>query len=631
MKKSFFFFSLLLLFLPLFLTSCEWDGSNDDNYTEVNKPVETINWGIDLAGINPEEVIQIANGSRLTYTIYSGGHDLLEQKYYLDGVELTNWSSNSSGGYYVHFDGYTEDGTIHKLKLVMALRTNTGSLADMARAEFYTGEYDFKLKFFDRNQNVDLKIVQSLAESKYLKLEWNKPKNIDVEKYEVYTGGVWNPALVATITNPDETYFVDKNYHYGWEIYTVKAIAKNSINIPIITQDYTIAYNIFNEDRITTSLSANKLKINWTNANPYPLKYVVRISDNIYPVEIGKTNIEIPRPYFPFTALYTLNRIYLLPLDANVNEYDKYPYSDFYFSDKQTYQYPYWTQFFDSKSNSIIALRDRNFYKYEVQKDLKLTTSGTFPNNISYPEPFVSDSYSYAKSGIIAIRGNRLGNEAIYVFKDCNFTQILNTFAILPDRFCISDSHLFYTSNKKLYALNISTGQVDDEKAFASLYGNDTQLIISSSGKYLIHYSSTLNHSWYTIYEFKNNKLQEIKHGDVQVRVICFNPANESQVFLHDYDDRFKIMDVVSQQILKTVDKNRYLYSDPYTENVLCYEVKTGLLNVFDKTLSNILFTVKGSIQFPHVNHVMLVNNILYCNQTGTGHYYVNISESLRK
>jgi hypothetical protein len=396
-------------------------------------------------------------------------------------------------------------------------------------------------------------------------------------------------------------------------------------------QDYTAEYNIFNEDRITTTLTADKLIIDWTNANPYPLKYVVKISDNIYPVELGKTNIEIARPHFPFTSLYRLSRIYLLPADANVAEYEKYPYSDFYFSDQQTNQYPYLTQFFDSKSNSIIALRNRNFYKYEVQKDLKLTTSGIFPNNISYPEPFVSDSYSYAKNGTIAIRGNRFGDEAIYVFKDCNFTERLNTFTILPDRFCISDSQLFYTSNKNLYALNISTGQIDDQITFASLYGYDTQLIISSNGKYLIHYSSTLNHSWYTIYELKNNKLQEIKHEDVQVRVICFNPADESQVFFHDYDNRFKIMDIVSQQVLKTVDENRYLYSDPYTGNVLCYEFKTNLLNVFDKTLSNVLFTVKASMQFPHVNHVMLVNNILYCNQRGTGHYYVNISESLKK
>lgn len=631
MKKSFLFLSLLLLFSSFFLTSCEWDGSDDDNYTEVNKPSESINWGIDLAGVNPKEVIQIANGSSLTYTIYSGGHEVLEQKYYLDGVELTNWSSNSSGGYYIYLDGYPEDGEIHELKLVMVLRTNTGSLADMARAEFYTGEYDFKIKFFDKNQNVDLKIVQSLAEDKYLKLEWSKPENIEIEKYEVYIGGVWHPALVTTITNANETFFVDKDYHYGWKIYTVKAIAKNSINIPIITQDYTAKYNIFNEDRITTALTADKLIINWTNANSYPLKYVVKISDNIYPVEKGKTNIEITRPYFPFTSLYRLSRIYLLPVDANVDEYEKYPYSDFYFSDQQTYQYPYWAQFFDSKSNSIIALRDRNFYKYEVQTGLKLTMSGTFPNNISYPEPFVSDSYSYAKNGTIAIRGNRLGDEAIYVFKDCNFTQILNTFTILPDRFCISDSHLFYTSNKKLYALNINTGQIDDQKAFASLYGNDTQLIISSNGKYLIHYSSTLNHSWYTIYELEDNKLQEIKHEDVQVRVICFNPANESQIFFHDYDNQFKIMDIVSLQISKTVNENRYLYSDPYTGNVLCYEVKTDLLNVFDKTLSNVLFTVKASIQFPDVNHVMLINNILYCNQRGTGHYYINISESLKK
>lgn len=631
MKNLFFHFTLLLLFLPLVFTSCEWDGSEDDNYIEINKPEETINFSIDLAGINPAEVIQIANGSYLTYTIYSGGHELLDLKYYLDGAELTNLNFSPAGQYSIQLGDYPEDGSIHNLKLVIALKTNTGSLADMARAEFYTGEYNFKLKFFERNQNVDLKIGQSLSENKYLKLEWNKPKNIDIEKYEVYTGGVWSPTLVSTITNPDETYFIDKDYYYGWKIYTVKAIAKNSINIPVIKQDYTIAYDIFNEDHITTSLSGDNLKINLTNTNPYALKYVVVISGRVYPIEEGKTSIEIPRHYFPFTALYTVSRIYLLPIDGDVNEYEKYPYSDFFFSDKVTYEYPYWIQFFDLKSNSIIALRDRGFYKYDVQKDLKLTESSSFPKNISYREPFVSDWYSYSRGGIIAIRGNRLGDESIYVFKDCSFTQIVNTFSTLPDRFCISDSHLFYTSNKKLYAQNINTGLIDDEKSFASLYGSDNNLIISSSGKYLIHYSPTINNSWYTIYEFNDNKLQIIKHGDEQVRIMCFNPANDSQVFFHDYDNRFKVLDIVSQQISKTVDENKYLYSDPYTGNILCYDVKAELLNVFDKTLSNILYSVKASIQYPSVNDVMLVNNIIYCNQRGTGNYYVNISESLKK
>lgn len=624
MKKIFLFFSSVFL-----LTSCEWNGSDDDNYVEIEKPPATINLSVDLAGINPEEVIQIANESYLTYTLYSGGHDLIEQKFYLDGVEKP-YSTSGMSGYSVYLEGYPVDGTVHELKVVMALKTNSGSLAEISQAEYYTGEYNFKLKFFNKNQSPDLNVRQSLSENKYLELQWDKPKTMTVEKYEVYARTEMNSVLIATINNPNETRFVDKAYHYGWKEYTVKAVPANSIGIPDMSQDHTAEYTIFNQDRIATQLTPEMLKINWTAANPYPVKYVVAISGNSYPVEAGKTSLEIPRPYFPYMSTYTTSRIYLLPPDANVSKYEKYPYSDFYFSDKQTYQYPYWTQFLDSKSNTVVALRDRNFYKYDVRNNLTLVKSGTLPNNISYPDPFVSDSYSYASNGMVAIRGSRLGTEAIYLFQNCDFTEVIKTFNVLPDRFCISDTHLFYIANKTLCALNIGTGQIDDQKAFDSLYDTASKLVISPDGKYLVNYSSVVDHSWYTIYEFKNDKLQEIKHGDVQVRLICFNPDNGSQLFFHDYDNRFLVMDVATQNVSKTVEKNRYLYSDPYTGNVLCYENETGSFNVLDKSLSNSLYKVKASIYFPSPNDFMLVNNILYSNQEGTGHYYMDISESIK-
>lgn len=624
MKKLFLFFSLVFL-----LTSCEWDGSGEDNYVDVEKPPATINPTVDLAGINPEEVIQIANESYLTYTLYSGGHDLIEQKFYLDGVEKP-YSTLGLNEYSLYLEGYPVDGVIHDLRIVMALKTNSGSLAEILQAEYYTGEYNFKLKFFNKNESPDLNVRQSLSENKYLELQWDRPEGMDIEKYEVYTGGIWNPVLLATIYNLDETRFVDKDYHYGWKVYTVKAVPSNSIGMSGISQDYTAEYTIFNQDYITAVLTSEVLKIAWTAANPYPTKYVVAISGNSYPIELGKTSIEIPRPYFPDESTYTTCRIYLLPTDANVSEYEKYPYADFYYSDKQTSQYPYWTQFFDPESGTIVALRNRNFYKYNPQNYyMELVKSGTLPDNISYPDPFVNDSYSYAGNGMVAIRGNRLGTEAIYLFQNSDFKEVIKTFDILPDRFCISDTHLFYIKGRTLYALNINTGQIDDQKVFDTLYDSASNLIISSDGKYLINYSSVIDHWWYTIYEFNNNKLQEIKHGDTQVRLICFNPVNESQIFFHDYDNRFFVMDVATQNVSKTIEKYRYLHSDPYSGNVLCYEYETNSLNVLDKNLSNLLYKVECSVYSPNPNDFLLMNNILYSNVQGS-HYYIDISESIK-
>ena len=614
-----------LLFISILFTACEWNGG-DDNYVEIERPTGEINLSIDLAGVNPEEVILIANGSYLSYSLYSGGHDIIEQKYYLDGVELTNWSWSSPNRYNIYLDGYPQDGKIHELKLLMALKTNTGSLADMVKAEFYVGEYNFKIKFIDRYYNPEFNIRQSLSEDKYLKLEWDKIKDIDIEKYEVYEGGVWNPTLVATINNPDETYYVDKSYHYGYKPYTIKIIVKNGIEINDIEQWYDVKYDIFNIDCTTTELTTEKLKISWNNPNPYPVKYLVENSGNIYPVEIGKNEIEIARPSFPFPSSYDYasSRIFLLPTDADINQYEKYDFSYFYYTDKRISEDIYAVPFLDIKSNTIIALQNEYFYKYDVLNNLELVKTGIFPNNISN----INEWYYCAKNKMVAMKNYDYNSykNYIYIFNDCDFSQVLHKFGMFYNRFCISDTHLIYTDYEKLYFLNMNTGQIDDQKdLFTQLYSG-TNLEVSPNAKYLIHYSAI----FYTIYELKNNKLHEIKHVDdmsVGISAIHFNPADESQMFLRDYYNRFYIMDIASQKILRTIENNVYLCTDPYTSNVLCYDIENSMFNVLDSTLSKIIFKLKGSTSYYGGDDFILANNILFSKWGDTRGCFVDISE----
>lgn len=630
---------LSLTVLTLSLNSCEWDGSDDENYVELKRPAESIPLSIDLAGVNPQEVILISNGTYLNYTLHSGSHPLVQQKYYLDGVELSEWGWNDKGSC-VLINGQRVDDKIHELKLVMALRTNTGSLAEVAGVESYIGEFTFKLKLYQRNENSQLNMRQTLDEGKYLKIEWDKPTEFEVERYEVYEGSWWvNDSPIAIINDPNKTYMVDKNYYYGYKIYRVKAIPRNSINVPDIASELNVDYKIFNQDNITAKISDSKITLEWKNPNPYPVKFVVHLSsgDIVKEVGAGINKIDIPRPHFPFTTQYTVNAIHILPLDADFKDYASYPYADFAVSDKKVSEYPYWMNIVDPNTRSIVSLKNDEFTMHDLFNGLAIKKTGNLPDNIRGEYYFWGDKYSCSKNGKVAIEGVEYGGGNIHVFKDYDFTKKLYTFeSILPSKFCISDTHLFYIKQyeKNLYAINMETKEVEDQKVFKEANSYEMQLEISSDGKYLILYSQAVTDSWYTIYEFKENKLQEVRHVRDKVRLALFNPQNASQLIVHDYDNHFNIIDVVSGNIVKTVENNRYLYTDPYTQNILCYtfykDSSNESFSIYDKTLTKLLYRVKASIYFPKKGEFILANNILYCGQMGQGNYYMDISEAIK-
>ena len=61
---------LLLILFFIGFYSCEYD-SNDFNYVHLEKPKDEIQLGIDLAGVNPMEVIYAHNNSFFSYSLYT--------------------------------------------------------------------------------------------------------------------------------------------------------------------------------------------------------------------------------------------------------------------------------------------------------------------------------------------------------------------------------------------------------------------------------------------------------------------------------------------------------------------------------------------------------------------------------
>lgn len=625
----------LLSLASLCFYGCEWNGSDDDNFVEIERPTTAIPLEVNLAGVNPNEVIWVLNGSQVYYSIHSGAHELIEQKYFLDGVELTEWNINADH-YYVTVTGQPDD-QIHELKIIMAFRTNTGSLAEIQGLEAYIGEFTFKIKIFENKENV-LNIRQTVADGKYLKLVWDKPTDFEVDRYEVYEGSWHSETPVAIIHNPNETYFVDKTYAYGYRSYEVKAIPRNSIGMPYVINRWTAEYKNFTKEYVKTTLTADKLIIEWDNPNPFPAKYVVSfyMIDLLEEVEAEKSRIEIPRPQFPYSSESWFNAVYILPLDVPMKDYSSYASVEIEAKDKKVSEYPYWMHILDTKHHNIVGFTQSEYAGYNVFDAMSLKTQGELPNNIRIGNYFWEDRFSCSPQGKVAIEGEEYGGGNIHVFKDYDFSQTIYSFkGLTPDKFRISDSHLFYLKNEeqRLYSMDMQTQKIVDQEAYKESTTYNLQLELSPKGDYLLLYHYAHEDSWYTLYKVDNGQLKEIRHVRDRVRFALFNPENNAQLFLHEYDEQFKIVEVATGNTIRTIAKNRYLYTDPYTKNVLCYSSidnsTEGLFSIYDETLTHLLYQVKAAVYFPEKGQFILANNMLYCGQNGIGTYYMDLSKAL--
>ena len=309
---------LLLIIFTLGLHSCEFD-SNDDNYVHVEKPKDEIQLGIDLAGVNPKDIIYVYNNSSFGYTLYTDNKDVLARQFFLDGNPI---ETNQQTGI-AFLNTNITDKEIHELKLVIGVKTGSESLAEYAGLEMYTGEFSFKIKFIPYSDKLNIRETKNSGGN--LKLEWDKPTDFEVTEYRIYKGDYPFGELLTSITNPDETSFVDLDYAYGYKSYTIVAKIKNSFNLTV-QDNIAVRYWTLSEDDFETyRISTTELQVKWTNTNPFPCKYVLTYGYNGEKMIIDgdRNEVVIPINNFPDFASFTL---YILPESADIERYKYYSY-----------------------------------------------------------------------------------------------------------------------------------------------------------------------------------------------------------------------------------------------------------------------------------------------------------------
>lgn len=591
-----------LLAIIVFISACEYESDNI-NYKNIDPPQE-IQIGIDLAGVLPDDTIYIYTNTQLYYSIDTQGKRLINQEFILDGA-LVSQSNNMINIYQVNLDN-----NVHKLKVKMDLKTNSGSLSEILGYERYIGEVTYNLKFV-KGVDMKLSIRQEKTTEGNLKLIWNKPnlKQTSVDRYEIsYLNNLTLTWEVVNISDVNETYFLDKGYTYGAKTYKISTYFKNDrINR---WEDYhTVQYDALTEEEVVmTEVSFDKVRLSWTKF-PYNCKLVLKwVNGETLYIPGSATSIEVSQPKF---TEYQSYGFYVLPVEVDYKNYEKYPQISF------TYRTPYfeYTPFsltYNAKENIFYGLGHyggaSNIYKYDGTS-MKLTqTFGV--SDIHTGNKVVCSS----KNGRLAYNDSK-GN--IHIVTNNNFSNQTTIQSSSNDVLSISDDdkliigYSSFTSPLSISIYNAATGSI-----LYSLPGveKSSTFGMSADGRYAYSFAYP---DELKVFELKANMPELVYIGSIPIEwaaKFIFNPINTSQLIVSSKNVEFYMLDIVNKTKSATI-KGSFQSIDPVTGNIL-YKDENYLtesdykVHIRDNKLSKILLTQPINSINPH-SDFLLINNIL--------------------
>jgi len=267
--------------LSLLFFSCEYE-TEKDYFVEKEKPSENIDLKLNIRNIGEDGIINIYTTTELVYSIDVASQQLLNIIFTLDDQRIT--SINNAIILYPISDQEKEQN----LKVKVELRSNTGSLADKLYLEKYVGEFSFKVRFI--KTDLKLNIVQEMTNDGYLKLVWDKPslEQTPVAKYNIsYFDIISGKEKSFDIDNPENSFFIDNDYLYGFREYKITTYFENN-KIKPWTDMYIAQYKELTIENIQLNLRQQRstsgyFELIWDkpNINRMPvIKYLIEYYDS---------------------------------------------------------------------------------------------------------------------------------------------------------------------------------------------------------------------------------------------------------------------------------------------------------------------------------------------------------------
>lgn len=617
---------LILCFSLLIFYGCEYD-SNDMNYHELTPPKENISATFNLAAIPEGEMIYIYSSTSLEYNINVSSGTIISKEF-----SLNNQPIDSSNGSILLSPYDVPENTIKTLKLKVKLTSGTGSLAEILGGEKDEFEFKYSVKYV--NPNVNLNIQQRVSNDKHLELYWDKPQveGAEIESYTLYNYDSFDEIIVSKITNPEQTSYIDKDYVYGSKTYRI--VTKYKSNKIAEKEDfYTVKYNQLSSDMFTTSSAESfKLKIRWNNPNELASKYVLKWREELIEINEDKNEASVLRPSFPMSNSQYYE-LYILPIDANFNEYVKYPkvinyFQETFFGEKYE-QYSAHIRFAaDVENNYILAMRpNQNEFGFRAydKENLNILNKKDLGNT----SPYYTETFTVSPTtGRVAIHyrdDNSSSNARINVYSDYTLNKLLGSFPTdnFPVYFLTDDDKIIISNNdryrNRIY--DIKTGNLLNNQTETT--GTEFRPAISADGQYIINYLR-INNTWFKLYKYENGNFTLIKHQtNSRVENIVFNPVKQNHVVMQTLDKEFSIFEVPSLNKIATI-QGQFICFDSFTGNILYLDkdFETNFqLNVLNASYDKTIFKIKTNLNY-YDYYSWLTNNHLIVRD-----YYVNITK----
>lgn len=617
MKLQYIHRKLLILFtslLTLTFLSCEFDN-DDKNFNYISPPPDEVPIGIDLAGIKEGETIYIYTKTYLTYSLNTSGRGLLSKEFYIDGVNITADKDPNVNGVYID-PGRIYADEDHTLTLKIAIKSESGSLADVLNLEGYLGEMKFKIRYVKADMRLEVKQRQNA--NKHLELYWQKPEleQHQVKGYTIYQSDNENNTseekIVAEINDPNVTSFVDPTYVYGYRGYHIKVHFEGNKIDPwneYIQADYKPI-----EKLITSRTTPSSLKIGFNNQNTYPCKYVVKYymgdNDNTpYPITSEQAYIIKEKEQFPVRAGNKSLYLFVLPPDANNENYLQYPYILIEYSDPHTEEYII-SRAADKNANLYYTLSSDQLNTYNM-KTMQLEKRVN--HNIPTSNLSVVAVNSFGKIAISEIYGRT------HVFSNNKLTNLLNTFETTGDYVLTNNNKLIYSDASGIYTGDVNSGTVATLKATNQLEG----FVASQDGKYISMSTNTIY--GFGIFDISGNSPVFVNDLTPEGHIAYMN--NNLMIVNRGLDsaEEFTIYKLPSMQIMKKV-AGTFKDIDPVSGNVLYVDQDYSankMMHILSSDYSKNIFEMK--LDSRH-EYIYLTNDFFFIDS-----YYINISNMLQK
>lgn len=625
LKNLLCIFKLYMCFNLLCLISCKYE-SDDLNFHEIKQPEKDVKVTMNLADIPNGQTIYIYAPTDLSYTINATSGAIAKQEFFLNN-KLVETDKKV-----LHIKPSDLGGTTPDiLKVKVELSSATGSLAEVLGEEKSSFEFTYSIKYV--NPQVNLNINQRINSSKKLEIYWNKPniEGAEIESYEIYNFSNLDQILIDRISDPSKSSYVDDDYSYGAKTYKIVTKYKGN-KIPPKEDFYSVKYEVFTSDYFKTKTLKNlNLDIQWTHPNGIANKYVLIWKGDVRTIPLGKNNVEVYRPAFPFQE-EQYYELYILPEKANEWDYAKYPKIINYFKEQRYDADIDYRHFImvegDMKNKLILAMRGvKNGFGIRSYGIDDLAMKSKSADLEQYPFYISSFKVSPATGKVaVHLRSDVYETKPkIEVYSDFTFSKKLRTYA--SDDFPVyylTDDDKILVGNNDLYHYEIydlNSGKLLSEKRESK---GQFFPIISHDGRYTSS-SGSYDNGWYRIYKYENDQYTLIaeKIGSRTKNELVFHPLIKDQVVIQSLDNYFSICELPSLKVIKKVP-GEFVCFDGFTGNILFkdqYFSSNSVVNVLDNKYSNILFSMTTGLYFHPFQARLLNNNIILYNN------YVNIAQ----